>query len=136
MRYRLLNNVKRLFFLLSTALIILTAACKKKIIEVPVDAFAQVNPEVKYNQGTYKIEFSLHEYPYKEVGIKLTTNKSMLYQTKDLSQYPANQVSLNRYSVFLNNLTSAKTYYYQIYVKDSASSKEIYSDVFSFITTH
>ncbi|MGM9477195.1 hypothetical protein ACS5PU_12220 [Pedobacter sp. GSP4] len=135
MKYQLPKAVKSLSVLLLTIFIILTGACKKQIIEVPVDAFDQVNPELKYVQGAYKIEFSLHQYPYKEVGIKLTTNKSSLYQNKDIVRYTANEVSLNRYGVFLNNMAASKTYYYQIYVKDAASSKEVYSDVYSFITT-
>ena len=112
------------------------AFCKKDInTEVTVDAFKQVDPEVKYNNGIYNIMFTLQEYPYKETGIRMGTEKNMFYQNKDITTYPAYQMSPNRYGVFVNSLAANATYYYQIYVKDSATSKEVYSDLFLFTTS-
>jgi hypothetical protein len=121
------------FFL--TAFLLSFTACKKTTItENSVDAFAQVNNEVNYQQGIYNILFTLQEYPYKEVGVRIGTSKNMFYKNTDLSYHLAYQVSLNRYGIFLNSLAGNKIYYYQIYVKDTASSKEVFSDVFSFTT--
>lgn len=134
MKYLLSKDVKRLNVFLLTTFLCLSMACKKEVTEVSVDAFAQVNNEVKYNQGVYNVLFTLQEYPYKEVGVMLGTSKGQFHQRTDLITYPANEVGSNRYGIFLNSLTAGKTYYYQIYVKDSASAKVVYSDVFSFIT--
>lgn len=117
------------------ALFLLTlVSCKKEVTEVSVDAFAQLNNEVVFVDGVYNVQFTLQQYPYKEVGVKLATNKTMFNKNTGLTQQTANEISSNRYSTFYNLLTPKTIYYYQIYVKDSASSKEVYSDVFSFTT--
>jgi len=134
MKFRSIKNDKLLKTWLLTTLLMVLFACKKEVVEVTVDAFDQVNAEVKQTQGIYSIQFTLHEYPYKEVGVKLATTKSSLAKNENLVQQIAYPVSLNRYGIFLNTLTANKTYYYQIYVKDSTSPKEVYSDVFSFTT--
>jgi len=134
MRYQLQKDVKPIKMLLLSGFLLVLLACKKEITETAVDAFAQINTEVKYSKGIYNVQFTLQEYPYKEVGIKLAISKSMIHQNLNVRQEIANQASLNRYAVFLNNLAANKTYYYQIYVKDSASAKEVYSDIFSFTT--
>ena len=135
MKYQSLKNVRRSLWLVLGVLLFTVMSCKKEVItEVTVDAFAQVDPQVKYNDGIYNILFTLQEYPYKETGIRMGTNKTMFYQNKGLTIYPAYQVSSNRYGAFINSLLPNTAYYYQIYVKDSASSKEVYSDLFSFTT--
>jgi hypothetical protein len=115
-------------------LLILSSACKKEVTEVKVDPFVQLETQVESNQGIYEIRFSLQDYDYNEVGVKMGTNKTMFFQNKDLSQLKANLSSLKRYSVFTNSLSGSTTYYYQIYVKD-ASDKEVLSDLYAFTTT-
>lgn len=136
MKYQLPSRVKHLNILLLTFFLLVLAACKKEFIttEVSVDAFAQVDNEVKYAEGIYNILFTLQKYPYKEVGVMMGTSKDQFYKHKDLTTHLANEVSLNRYGIFVNSLLANKTYYYQIYVKDSASDKQIYSDLYSFTT--
>ncbi|RZM27388.1 MAG: hypothetical protein EOO88_13435 [Pedobacter sp.] len=104
------------------------------MVETKVDAFAQPNNEVKYNQGTYTILFTLQEYPYKEVGIRMSSNKSDFNTREKLTRQISNPVSKNRYGIFVNNLNPATIYYYQIYVQDSASTREVNSAIFSFTT--
>lgn len=131
MKYLSLKSIRNLA--LFASLLVLTA-CKKEKTEVTVDAFAQVNKEVKYDQGVYNILFSLQEYPYKEVGVRVGSSKSLIHQDKDLTYHLAHQVTANRYGIFLNALSKDKIYYYQIYVKDSIAEKIVYSDIFSFKT--
>lgn len=116
--------------------LLVLAACKKETITtlVSVDAFAQIDNEVKYTEGIYNILFTLQKYPYKEVGVMMGTSKDLFNTHKDLTTHLANQVSLNRYGIFVNSLLANKTYYYQIYVKDTSSDKQIYSDLYSFTT--
>ncbi|RZK04650.1 MAG: hypothetical protein EOO43_22265 [Flavobacterium sp.] len=109
-------------------------SCKKETVERNIDAFAQLNTEVKADKNVYNILFSLQEYPYKEVGIKLSKNKSSFFDGIGLNNFVANKVSDNRYGVFVNGLLANQNYYYQVYVKDSNSANEVYSDVFSFKT--
>lgn len=135
MKYQLLKNIRKFSVLfLVTCLCVFTSCKKDSSTEVIIDAFAQVDNEVKYDQGVYNLLFSLQEYPYKEVGIRIGISKSLFHQDKDLTNYTANMVAANRYGVFLNSLMASKIYYYQIYVKDSKSEKVVYSDVFSFKT--
>ncbi|MBC8986832.1 hypothetical protein H9X96_13725 [Pedobacter sp. N36a] len=134
MKYPLLKGIKKLSILSLFAGVLVLTSCKKETVEVSVDAFAQLNNELKYEQGVYNVLFSLQEYPYKEIGVRVGNTKSSIHQNKDLTYYIANQVSANRYGIFLNALTRDKIYYYQIYVKDSASEKVVYSDIFSFKT--
>lgn len=136
MKYLLSSRVKHLNLLLLMVFLLISGACKKdgKITEAPVDAFAQVDNEVKYTEGTYNILFTLQKYPYKEVGVMMGTNKDLFHQHKDLTTHLASEVSLNRYGIFVNSLLANTTYYYQIYVKDSASDKQVYSDLYSFTT--
>lgn len=117
-----------LFFLL------VLASCKKQPVEVTIDAFAQVNPEVSYTNDAYNIQFTLQEFPYTEVIVKVAESKAMIIQNAQKIQINAYQMSLNRYGVFINNLTPNKTYFYQILVKDANTSREAYSDVYSFST--
>jgi len=133
MNSQLLKAVKPLKMFLFTIFLLAFMGCKKGVVEVSVDAFAETNTEIKFTQGICNLQFTLQEYPYKEVGVKLGTNKNIWYKNEGLTRQIANQVGSNRYGVFLNSLTANTTYYYQIYVKDS-SGKEIYSDVFSFTT--
>jgi len=120
--------------MLLAGLLMVAMACKKDVQGVPVDAFAQVNPKIVYKEGICSIQFTLEEYPYKEVGLRVATSKTLLHLNQGLTVEIANQVSANRYAVFFNTLLANKTYHYQIYVKDSASAKEVYSDVYSFTT--
>ncbi|SEQ91597.1 hypothetical protein [Pedobacter rhizosphaerae] len=134
MKFQSKKGVKPLIFFLFFAFILSLSSCKKDGKEVIIDAFAQLNPEVKHNQGVYNIQFTLQQYPYQEVIVRLAESKTQLFQNSKLVIIQANQMSLNRYGVFINNLIGNKNYYYQILVKDSATSKEVYSDVFSFST--
>lgn len=104
------------------------------MVEKKVDAFAQLNNEVKYSQGTYNILFSLQEYPYKLVGVRMSSNKSDFNTREKLERQIANPMTQNRYGIFVNNLTPGTIYYYQIFVQDSASTREVNSDLFSFTT--
>lgn len=119
--------------LLFTIFLLVLMGCKKDVVEVSVDAFSDMNTEIKQVQGVRSLQFTLQEFPYKEVGVKLGTNKSKWYQKDGFTLLIANQVSSNRYGVFFNSLKASTTYYYQIYVKN-VSGKEISSDLFSFTT--
>ncbi len=134
MKCRLSKRVKRLNILLLSAVLLVFMSCKKEVVEVPVDAFAQVDSEVKFNQGVYHILFTLQKYPYKEIGVRWGDNKNLFHQNAGLTTQSASNVGSNRYGIFLNSLAANKIYYYQIYVRDSASDKEVYSDIFSFTT--
>ena len=133
MSSRLLKDIKSLKMPLFAIYLLLLMGCKKDIVEVSVDAFSDLNTEIKNIQGVNSLQFTLQEFPYKEVGVKLGTNKSKWYQKDGFTLIIANQVSSGRYGIFLNSLTPNTTYYYQIYVKNT-SGKEIYSDLFSFTT--
>ena len=133
MNSRLLKDIKSLKMPLFAICLLLLMGCKKDIVEVSVDAFSDLNKEIKNIQGVNSLQFTLQEFPYKEVGVKLGTNKSKWYQKDGFTLIIANQVSSGRYGIFLNSLTPNTTYYYQIYVKNT-SGKEIYSDLFSFTT--
>ncbi len=133
MNSRLLKDIKSLKMPLFAICLLLLMGCKKDIVEVSVDAFSDLNTEIKNIQGVNSLQFTLQEFPYKEVGVKLGTNKSKWYQKDGFTLIIANQVSSGRYGIFLNSLTPNTTYYYQIYVKNT-SGKEIYSDLFSFTT--
>ena len=134
MKFQLPRVVKNFVLLGFCFLVLFQTSCKKEVTEVTIDAFAQLNNEVKYNQGTYNILFTLQEYSYKEVGVRIGTNKALFTSQTNTITFIANPVSQNRYGIFVNNLTPNKIYYYQIFVKDSASSKEVSSDIFSFNT--
>jgi len=114
--------------------LLFSISCKKEVIEVNVDAYAQLAAQVDYTNGAYKLQFSLGDYPYKEVGVRLSAVKSMFQQTDGLNKQIAVEVAANRYAVFYDTLIKETTYYYQIYVIDPASAKTVYSDVYSFTT--
>lgn len=133
MKFRLKKNGDSWGKLLLAALMpLLLLSCRKETIEVPIDAFAQLDTELRYDEEIYTLLFTLQEYPYKEVGLRLSLDKNSFYKEKGITHYPVYLVSKNRYGVFLNSLKAETAYYYQLYVKDSVSSKEVYSDVFSF----
>jgi 5-hydroxyisourate hydrolase-like protein (transthyretin family) len=111
-----------------------STSCKKEVIEVNVDAYAQLAAHVDFTSGVYKLQFSLGDYPYKEVGVRLSSVKSIFQQTDGLNKQIAVEVAANRYAVFYDTLVKETTYYYQIYVIDPASAKTVYSDVYSFAT--
>lgn len=133
-KYQLLKDAKHLKILFLTIFLLAFMGCKKEVVEVSVDAFAQLNTEVTQTQNTYNIQFTLQEYAYKEVGVRLGTSKDMLHKNLNLTLQIANLIGSNKYGAFFNSLKVNEVYYYQIYVKDSASAKEVYSDVFSFTT--
>jgi hypothetical protein len=133
MNSRLLKDVKSLKMPLFAICLLVLMGCKKDVVEVSVDAFSDLNAEIRLVQGVNSLQFTLQEFPYKEVGVKLGTNKSKWYQKDGFTLIIANQVSSSRYGIFFNSLTPNTTYYYQIYVKN-ASGKEISSDLFSFTT--
>jgi len=130
----LLPRAARYLLSLSLAILCLVSACKKQTNETVVDAFAQVNPEAKYNNGVYNIQFSLQEYPYDEVTVNISESKNNFHKNTNLIQIKAYQASNGRYGVFINTLAAARTYYYQIRVKDSAAGKLVNSDIYSFTT--
>ena len=109
-------------------------SCKKEVVQVTVDAYAKIDARVEHHKGIYSLEFSLQEYPYKEVGIRLSSVKSKFQQAEGLNTQVAVEIAANRYSVFYDTLVGETTYYYQIYVVDPATAKTIYSDVYSFTT--
>ena len=133
MSSRLLKDVKSLKMPLFAIFFLVLMGCKKDVVEVSVDAFSDLNAEIRLVQGVNSLQFTLQEFPYKEVGVKLGTNKSKWYQKDGFTLIIANQVSSSRYGIFFNSLTPNTTYYYQIYVKNT-SGKEISSDLFSFTT--
>lgn len=133
MNSRFLKDVKSLKMLLFAICLLVLMGCKKDVVEVSVDAFSDLNAEIKQVQGVNSLQFTLQEFPYKEVGVKLGANKSKWYQKDGFTLIIANQVSSSRYGIFFNSLTPNTTYYYQIYVKN-AFGKEISSDLFSFTT--
>jgi hypothetical protein len=115
-------------------ILVFSISCKKEITQVNVDAYAKIDAQVDLTDGVYKVQFSLSDYPYKEVGVRLSSVKSMFQQTEGLNQQIGFEIAANRYAVLYSNLVKETTYYYQIYVIDSASSKTVYSDVYSFTT--
>ncbi|RYF26202.1 MAG: hypothetical protein EOO42_02055 [Flavobacteriales bacterium] len=131
MKFQLSRDVKLFLF----AIVIFTfTACKKEVVEVKVDAFAQLSTEVKVEKNVYNLLFTLQEYPYKEVGVRLSKDKASFFDGVGLNSLGANKVSKARYGIFVNGLSTNQVYYYQIYVKDSNTANEVYSDVFSFKT--
>jgi hypothetical protein len=111
----------------------LFASCKKEVVIVDVDAFAALNTTVSLDENVYKFMFSLEEYPYQEVGVKLSSIKSTLNEQGGNVQI-AIPVGHKRYGVFYDALVRNTVYYYQIYVVDQATSQRIHSDVYSFKT--
>lgn len=130
MRFQFTKGVSHILALI----LLLTLSCKKETIEVSVDAFSQLNTEVKSDQGVYQILFTLQPYPYSEVGVRISKSKDSFYKNTGLGNFYANKVSPERYGTFINGLDRKTTYYYQIYVKDSSGPKEVHSDVYSFQT--
>ena len=131
MRYQLIKNANLLALML-----LLCFSCKKETnVEILIDAFNNLDTEVTNADGIYTIRFTLEEYAYKEVGLKIALDKSMIFKNTSIVNQPTYQVSKNRYGTFINNLQASKTYYYQIYVKDTQGTKEVVSDIFSFKTT-
>jgi hypothetical protein len=128
-RRRIRLNAWLLVFLL-----FFSVSCKKEVIQVNVDAYAKIDPQVDLTDGVYKLQFSLSDYPYREVGVRLSSVKSVFQQAEGLNQQIGFEIAANRYAVLYDNLIKNTTYYYQIYVIDSASSKTGYSDVYSFTT--
>lgn len=135
MRYPLKKGTKACYLLLLLISLLTLDSCKKEVmVEKKVDAFDQLDNEVKHSEGIYNILFSLQEYPYKQVGIRMSINKNDFNTREKLARQIANPVAQNRYGIFVNNLSPGTTYYYQIYVQDSAGTTEVNSDLFSFIT--
>lgn len=132
MRFQLLKAGKGLLNLLLALLMLAVISCKKETVEVTVDAFSQLNTEVKTDQDAFRLLFTLQPYPYAETGVRIGLDKNSFYHGTGLTYHRANPVSNNRFSVFLDPAYADKDFFYQIYVKDANSSKEIYSDVFSF----
>jgi predicted nucleotide-binding protein (sugar kinase/HSP70/actin superfamily) len=91
-------------------------------------------PRLISQTASINFSFPLSDYPYREVGVRLSSVKSMLQQTEGLNQQVGFEIAANRYAVLYGDLIKETTYYYQIYVIDSASSKTVYSDVYSFTT--
>jgi len=109
-------------------------SCKKEGELITVDAFAQLAEKVTYHQETYAISFSLQDYPYESVQVRLGDNKSAFKSGTGLKLIGAVLVSKGRYGVFLNDLITSTKYYYQILVKDGQSEKVVHSDIYSFTT--
>ena len=132
MRFQLRRAGKGFINLLAVLLMFGFISCKKETIEVTVDAFAQLNTELKKEGDVFMLLFTLQPYPYQETGVRTGPNKSSFYQGTALFYHKANAVSNNRYAIYLDPANADKDFFYQIYVKDAKSSKEIYSDVFSY----
>ena len=132
MRFQLKRAASGFPYLLAAMLIFGFISCKKETVEVIVDAFAQLNTEVKKEGDVLTLLFTLQPYPYAETGVRTGPDKSAFYKGTGLTYHKANAVSNNRYGIYLDAASAAKDIYYQIYVKDAKSSKEIYSDLFSF----
>lgn len=110
-------------------------SCKKEVIQKNVDAYEKIDAQVESTKGVYALRFSLPDYPYQEVGVRLSSVKSMFQQTAGLNKQVAVEIAADRYAVYYDRLLAETTYYYQLYVVDPASSKTVYSDVFSFTTS-
>ena len=132
MSYLSLRDVRRLLLPL-IAIFLIFSSCKKQTNEVIIDAFANINPDIKYTNGVYNLQFTLQEFPYDEVILKLTDLKANFYKNTNLTLTKAYQVSPNRYGIFINLPPISKTYYYQIQVKD-ISGKIVNSDIYTFTT--
>jgi hypothetical protein len=126
--------IKPKFWLLSLMLVSFIS-CKKEVIQVNVDAFEKIDPQVESTKGVYALRFSLPDYPYQEVGVRLSAVKSLFWQTEGLNKQVAVEIAANKYAVYYNTLVAETTYYYQLYVVDPASAKTVYSDVYSFTTS-
>jgi hypothetical protein len=131
MRSQLKRAGSRFIYLFAALLMFGFISCKKETVEVTVDAFAQLDTEVKKEGDVVMLLFTLQPYPYAETGVRTGPDKSAFYKGTGLTYHKANAVSNNRYGIYLDAAYASKDFYYQIYVKDAASSKEIYSDVFS-----
>lgn len=130
MRFQLLRAASRCIYLFAAVVLFGFISCKKETVEVTVDAFAQLNTEVKKEGDVVTLLFTLQPYPYAETGVRTGPDKSAFYKGTGLIYYKANAVSNNRYGIYLDAASASKDIYYQIYVKDAKSPKEIYSDVF------
>lgn len=111
------------------------SSCKKEIVEVPVNPFIDLKAEVMYEDGAYTISYHLQDYPYKEVGLMLTLDRNAFFNRFDLYSCPTYETAKGRFKSYLNDLRPNTTYYYQVYVKDSRSTKEAYSEIYTFKTT-
>lgn len=132
MKLQLKRAGKGFTSLFAAMLMMAFISCKKEVIEVTVDAFAQLNTEVKKDGDALMLAFTLQPYPYQETGVRTGADKSAFYQGTALTYHKANAVSSNRYAIYLDPAFADQDFFYQIYVKDAKSSKEIYSDVFSY----
>lgn len=136
MKFLLRKVVKHPLTLLLLLAGALLSSCKKETREIIVDPFSKLDTEVTFKDGIYQIFFSLETYPYSGYRLRLSTDRNAFYRNANLIIYHAYPINTDRYCSYINLLESGKTYYYQIAVEDTESDKEIYSDVFSFKTSH
>jgi hypothetical protein len=102
--------------------------------KVNVDAYSNLAPDVKFEQGVYTLKFTLQDYPYQEVGVRLSSDKGLFAKEEATNKQIAVEISADRYAVFYDSLVNNNTYFYQIYVKDPVTSRLVYSDVLFFNT--
>lgn len=135
MKFQLLKISGLMKKLMFFCFIILICSCKKEIIEIEVDAFKNLQQEVKMlDNGTYRISFVLQDFDYDDYGLKLTSDKNNFFKGINLVNYSIYPLENKRFGSFVNSLEKKKTYYYQIFVKGNSSSKEVNSEVYSFTT--
>jgi hypothetical protein len=134
MKYPLPRKDKTIYIFILLISVILSTSCKKEITEILINPFENLNTLVNHENGVYQISFTLEKYPYDKYFLKLSSDKNSFYKNINIKEYPAYALNSSRYSTYINLLEPDKIYYYQIVVVDSKSTKEIYSDVFSFKT--
>lgn len=134
MKYQSLKKGKVTSLFIFFLYVIFSTSCKKEIIEILIDPFENLNTVVNHDNGIYQISFTLESYPYSNTFIRMSTDKNSFYNNINIKEYPVYVLNSNRFSAYTNLLQPDKTYYYQIVVIDNKSTKEIYSDVFSFKT--
>jgi hypothetical protein len=128
------KNLSQYRHLLIIIVLLQLFSCKKEVVEVNVDAYSNLAPDVKFEQGVYTLKFTLQDYPYQEVGVRLSSDKGLFAKEEATNKQIAVEISADRYAVFYDSLVNNNTYFYQIYVKDPVTSRLVYSDVLFFNT--
>lgn len=132
MRYQLTKYIHQSLIFIGV-LVLGLSSCDKEVVEQEIDAFNSLNSEVSYSKGQYILQFSLADFNYKSVQVKLGTSLNDLRDGGLGAHYQAYSSDKNRYIVFFNPLTSNRTYHYQIIVEDQ-QKRFVNSDNYKFKT--
>ena len=109
-------------------------SCKKETVYEEIDAFSNLQAKTEMIEGQYIINFQLAPFDYKQVTVRVSNNLSD-FSSNPLGGQVYTVVINSNYAckVFLDPISNAGKYFYQIMVFDDQGNKVI-SDVFSFTT--